>query len=87
MPTINTASAGYDDSLILVGTAYRNKVVTKNQYEKTLRSYQKAKKEMSSFERDMAKKYHDGGRDFSVFSESEIAELCGIDLTELNSHS
>ena len=52
------AAAGCDGSLKNIGMFYRWNSVTKDQYEKALRAHQKAKEEMSSFERDMAEKCH-----------------------------
>ena len=72
-----SAAAGCDVSLKMIGTSYRSKSATKDQFEEALRAHEKAKKDMSSKERDMAKKYEDGGKKWRVFSKSELAELFG----------
>ena len=77
-----SAAAGDADSLENIGRAYRNKLVTKDQYEEAIRSHQKAKEEMSSFERDMAKRCAGGVLDPSFFSETELATLCGVRESE-----
>ena len=72
------AAAGHDDSLKVVRDAYRDKAVSKEQFEKAIRANHKAKKEMSSDEWDMAKKVKDAGMDLSVLSNAEKDSLYGI---------
>ena len=77
-----SASAGDDESLRNIGICYRNKLATKNHYEQALRTHQKAKKEVSSDERKMSKKFLNAGQDWSVLSEAELASLCGVRKAE-----
>ena len=49
-----SASAGCDDSIKAVQSGYRDGIVNKDDFEKTLRSHQKSKNEMKSEWRDHA---------------------------------
>ena len=82
-----SAAAGNDDSLQQIRESYRIKKASKDHFEEALRAYQKAKEDMASEERDMAKKFVEGGRDWLVFSQKELAKLCGVRDNELISFS
>eukprot|EP00956_Cyclotella_meneghiniana_P016414 scaffold25913_cov23-Cyclotella_meneghiniana.AAC.5 len=50
-----SAKCGYDDSLEMVKTGFIKRIVTKEEFEKTLREHQASKDEMKSDQRDRAK--------------------------------
>ena len=78
-----SAKAGDNKSLNDIGVSYRNKHAIKDQFEEAIRACQKAKEDMSSKERDMAKKYEDGGYKLTALSETELAQLCGVHKRDL----
>ena len=57
-----SASAGDDTSLKCVQSGYRDGIVSKDDFEKTLRAHQKSKDEMKSEWRDKAKAMKDQQR-------------------------
>jgi len=48
------ASAGHNDALNIVGKGYKSRLITKDEYAKTLRAFQRTREEMKSEERERA---------------------------------